>query len=180
MKALIVLLSFLVSLNSKVLGQLSHSVTLGPDIGFPTESLGASNVGFGGSIEYRLKFPPPIAVQLHAGYIRFNNESNSSDYVSIVPIRLGVVGTLYRDIFFVFADAGNSRYHSSYGDPNSNGFSFGLGAGYNQRIAGNQLLQVAGYYNMAKFKRETSDNYYTYDWFSIRIAYGLTWGKGKN
>lgn len=166
--------------NSIIFGQIDHSISLGPDLSIPTESLGRANLGFGGSLQYQLKFSAPVAVQLHVGYSSFTNKVYSDQRVSFLPVRLGAVGFVYQDIFFVYADAGISQYHSKSGDPDRSGFSFGAGVGYKQSLDNGQFLQFSAYYNLNKFKRETPGYYYKYNWFNIRAAYGLLWGKGRN
>lgn len=165
--------------TERVYSQTGHSVSLGTDLGIPTESLGAAKLGFGGSLQYQLKFSDRIAAQLHIGYSGFSNKHDDNQKVSFLPVRLGAVAFIYQDIIFVSADAGVSHYHSPSTLTNQTGFSFGAGTGYRYLIGNGQFIQISGYYNMHNFKREDTGQDYNYNWFNIRAAYGLSWGKGK-
>jgi Outer membrane protein beta-barrel domain len=169
----------LILVSGPLFSQLTHSVSIGPDLGIPTPSLGKANIGFGGSLQYQIKFSPPLALQLHVGYISFTNKLYADDKVTFLPVRLGGVYYLYQDIIFVSADAGISHYYSPSTGTKQNGFTLGTGIGYRYPISNSQFVQVSGYYNLHNFKRAQSSQDYNYNWFNVRAAYGLSCGKGK-
>jgi hypothetical protein len=160
-------------------GQLTQSVSLGPDLGIPTKSFGKANLGIGCSLQYQVKFSGPVAIQLHIGYSSFTNKLYSEDKVSFLPVRIGAVYYLYQDVIFVSADAGVSRYYSPLTGTKQNGFTFGAGAGYRLLINNRQFVQLSGYYNLHYFKNAQANPGYNYNWFNIRAAYGFLWGKGN-
>ncbi len=157
--------------------QLSHSLSLGPDLGIPTESFGKANLGFGGSLEYNMIFSEKIGPQFHIAYQSFTNKIYSDQKVTFLPIRLGIVGFLYQDLIFVSADAGVSHYYSPSTGTKQNGFSFGAGAGYRLPLSSGQFIQASAYYNLHHFKGQYASDGYNYNWFNIRAAYGISWGK---
>jgi hypothetical protein len=116
---------------------------------------------------------------MHAGYISFTSKYDADSKITFLPIRLGLQAFVYEDLIFVFADAGTSHYYSPTSGTNQNGFTFGAGFGYRYLISSGQFLQLSGYYNLHNFKRKETNQDYNYNWFSIRAAYGLSWGKGK-
>lgn len=153
--------------------QITHQISLGPDLGIPGKQLGTASVSLGGSIEYQLKFKAPIGIQIKAGYNKFGNDDIG--IVRLFPVRAGLVGYLYQDIIFAFADAGMSHYYSPTTGTKQDGFSFGIGAGYKLKIYPNQFLQVSAYYNSHHFDHDGGE--YNITWFNIRAAYGLNFGK---
>ncbi len=161
--------------------QLEHSVSLGPDLSIPSkENLGtATPVSIGGSVQYQLKFSTHIAAQLHVGLSRFKGVLGSK--VSFIPLRLGLVGYIYRDKIFLNADAGISLYRSPNALPNQSGFGFGAGGGYRQTLQNNQFIQLSGYYNLHKYKGSPygSPIEYDFNWVNIRLGYGFGFGKPK-
>lgn len=157
--------------------QTRHSVSLGPDLGIPTESFGKVNLGLGGSLEYNMVLKGKIGPQIHIGYQRFTSKVYSDHKVTFLPIRIGLIGFIYQDIFFVSADAGRSRYYSPTTDTEQNGFTFGIGAGSKLPLSGGQFMQVSVYFNRHHFEGEFPGQEYNYNWFNIRAAYGISWGK---
>ncbi|HEX7906387.1 MAG TPA: hypothetical protein VF487_21080 [Chitinophagaceae bacterium] len=158
-------------------GQIVHSISIGPDLGIPTESFGKANLGFGGSLEYNVKFSGPVGAQFHIGYQSFSNKIYSDQKVTFLPIRLGVIGFIYQDILFLNADAGISHYYSPSTGTNQNGFTFGAGGGSKLKLGSGQFIQVSAYYNLHHYDGLYAGNGYNYNWFNIRAAYGLSWGK---
>jgi hypothetical protein len=176
MKAVTVTLALIASYLSY--GQASQSLSIGPDFGFPTNTFGDAKTGLGGSLEYNIKITGPLGAQFHIGYQSFTSKSNSSQEVTFLPIRLGLIAFVYQDLIFVSADAGTSHYYSPSTGTKQDGFTFGAGAGYRILINKNQFVQVSGYYNRHHFKKtQPFLQEYNYNWFNLRAAYGLSWGK---
>ena len=177
-----VLLFFFFCLQvDNLISQVTHSVSLGPDLGLPAKSFGSeSTLGIGGSWNYQAKFKGPIGFQIHAGYIHFSNKVLSDDKVDFIPIRFGPVAYIYKDVFFIFADVGVSHFSASTGTKQT-GFSFGLGPGYNIYIGpeSKHFLQFSAYYNLHNYKHESGGNSYNYNytWFNIRAAYGFSFSR---
>jgi hypothetical protein len=157
--------------------QNTHFVSIGPDLSIPSTNLGSANVSLGGSFQYQLKFNAPVAAQLHVGYAHFEDQFGGK--VSFLPVRAGLAGFLYQDLLFVSADAGFSKYHSPTTGTKQTGFSFGTGAGYRLPLSNKQFLQFSAYYNLHNFKNDLFGQNYNYNWFNIRAAFGLAFGKGK-
>jgi hypothetical protein len=156
--------------------QVTHSISLGPDLGLPGKNFGSeATLGIGGSIEYQAKFRAPIAIHFHAGYSHFSNKVLSDDKVDFLPIRIGVAGFIYKDQLFISADAGVSHFSASTGT-NQTGFSFGIGPGFKFYLnpESKQFLQLSAYYNLHNYDSKTSGQNYSYTWFNIRVAYGFS------
>jgi len=157
--------------------QISHSISLGPDLALPSKNFGAIKTGIGGSIDYQVKFQGPIGAQLHIGYNHFKNKVVSNDFVNFLLVRAGIVGFIYQDIIFVAADAGISHYSASTVTKQT-GFSFGIGPGYKLFFnpEKKQFVQLSAYFNLHKFKSPATGSY-NYTWFNIRLAYGFSFSK---
>jgi hypothetical protein len=153
--------------------QLNHTISLGPDLGIAANFGKSSKLSLGGSVEYALNFAPKVGIRLHAGYNKFKGKI-FDEYVSFLPVRAGVQGFIYQDIFFAFAEGGIATYKSSNPTPALTKFSWAAGLGYNQYIdqKRKQLIQTSVYFNY--FKHNT---YLNYTWFNIRVAYGLSFGR---
>lgn len=175
------LLSLLLVSSTHLFAQIAQSLSLGPELALPTKSFGKSNTGWGGSLQYQVKFKGPIGAQLHVGYNQFSNSVLNRSTVSFLPVRAGVVGYVFKDLAFVYADAGISRYSASSSGTKQGDFTWGAGAGYRVLISGKQFAQLSVHYNSHRFNRrhtQSSDYDFNYNWMSIRLAYGISWGKG--
>ena len=179
MKQFILSVLFIITICINTKAQLTHSISLGPELSIPGKNFGKSNLGFGGSFEYMVKFNAPVGIQFHFGYSGFPNKFYSNSKISFLPVRLGLVGFIYQDLIFVSADAGISHYHSPSTVTDQNGFSFGAGGGYKLFFdpEKKQFVQLSAYFNMHNFRNDTFGQNYNYGWFNIRAAYGLSWGK---
>ena len=82
MKHCIFILLFSIGVVINCYSQASHSLHIGPHLGIPSNNLGNASLGFGGSVEYNLKFRGPIGGQFHLGYSRFSNKSISDQEVT--------------------------------------------------------------------------------------------------
>lgn len=179
MKHCIFILLFSIGVVINCYSQASHSLHIGPHLGIPSNNLGNASLGFGGSVEYNLKFRGPIGGQFHLGYSRFSNKSISDQEVTFLPIRIGAIAYIYEEIFFINADAGISRYSSKSTGTKQSGFTLGIGTGYRQPLTGGQFVQFSAYFNLHHFEGATGARGYNYSWFNIRAAYGLSWGRKK-
>lgn len=170
-------ISILFSFNS--LSQNNHSLSIGSDLSIPSKNTLGRNtsVSLGGSIQYQLKFNAPIGLQAHIGYNHFTDGLGGK--VNFLPIRGGIVGFIYKDLIYLYADAGISRYHSPTTTTTQNGFSFGSGGGYKLMFNNKQILQISAYFNLHNFRNDIFGQNYNYEWFNIRAAYGFSFGKGK-
>lgn len=148
---------------------------MGPDLGLGANFGKSSKASIGGSLEYVAKLSDKIGLRLAGGYNKFKG-SYYDDYVSFLPIRIGVQAFLYQDMIFSFAEAGMVNYKASTGTKKT-GPSFGLGAGYRQSIADNQFLQFSAIFNLYRFQRANSGGDFNYTWFNFRVAYGISFGK---
>lgn len=178
MKQLI--LSLLLFISFESISQNTHRFSIGPDLGLPSKgSFGSTvNVSIGGSVQYQVKFAAPFGLQVHAGYSHFGDNYGK---VSFLPVRAGVVGYLYQDLIYAYADAGASRYHSPTTGTTQTGFSFGAGAGYLLPIDATKFIQLSAYYNLHRFnyKNDPYGQDYNYNWFNVRAAFGFSLGKRK-
>jgi len=158
--------------------QIRQSVTIGPDLGLPYKYFGRnSKVGFGASWDYQVKISAHIGAQFHLGYIKFGDKEFTNSWVTFLPIRAGIVGYVYEDVIFVFADAGISHFHDA-NDDSQTGFSFGAGGGYKLYFNPDkkQMVQFSAYFNLHNFTRPMVQSI-NYTWFNIRVAYGASFGK---
>jgi hypothetical protein len=163
---------FILTLFTKsIFSQVTHSISIGPDIGVGANFGKSSKASIGGSFEYAVHFSPQIGIRLSTGYNKFNGKY-FDDYVSFYTIRGGLQSFIYQDIFFVFADAGTATYKSSNPDPALTKFSWATGAGYRQTLGQGQFLQFS-----AKFNFFRHNPHLTYTWFNFRAAYGFSFGK---
>lgn len=161
--------------HTLIYAQKRNFISMGPDISLPSTNLKGTSVSIGGSFQYQIKFNAPVALQLHAGYSHFKDGFGGK--VNFLPIRAGVVGYLYQDILYVYTDAGISHYQSPTTTTKQNGFSFGFGGGYRQKLGVSQFLQFSTYYNLHNFKLAATSQNYNYTWFNIRAAYGFSFGR---
>jgi len=170
-------IAFLLLICDPCYCQPTQSVTFGIDYSITSANFGATKSGIGGSADYQIKFNAPVGLQFHIGYSHFKNKVLSNDVVNFLPVRAGVVGFLYQDVIFIFADAGISHYSASSGTK-QNGFSFGIGPGYKLYFNPDkkQFLQLSAYFNLHHFYSNYSGGY-NYTWFNIRAAYGLSFSK---
>jgi len=179
----LIFLLFPLIFGERTNGQSNHFISLGADLSIPIKNLGSKTpTSIGGSIDYQLKFKAPVGLQAHVGFNRFKGAIFGT-ILNFLPIRVGVVGYLYKDLLFVSADAGVSFYSSPNGGlPAQTGFGFGAGAGYRQPVNKNQFIQLSGYYNLHKYKDTPYGTplEYNFTWFNIRLAYGFSFGKGKD
>jgi hypothetical protein len=170
---------FLVSIiffaGKNLTGQVTHSVTLGPDLGLGANFGNSSKASLGGSIEYVAKLNSIIGIRLSGGYNKFKGKYYE-DYVSFLPIRAGIQAFLYQDLLFAFMEGGIANYKASTGTEKT-GPSFSIGAGYRQAIAENQFIQFSTYFNYNKYKGDPPGGNLNYTWFNFRVAYGLSFGK---
>lgn len=163
-------------------GQFTHLIGLGPELGLPGKNFGESNLGVGGSLQYQLKLNAPVGIQVHVGYVNFVSKteffSDMKYKISFLPVRAGILGFIYKDIIFVSADAGISKYHANTGTDQT-GFSFGFGGGYKYIIAKKHFAQLSVLYNSHNFQDKQIGQNFNYNWFSLRLAYGMQWSKQK-
>jgi hypothetical protein len=159
--------------------QNTNLLSVGLDLAIPSGTISNSNLGFGGSLQYQLKFSAPIAIQLNADYLLFGNKSYSGEKLHFFPVRLGLAGFLYRDILFVAVDGGISHFHSTASGSNLIGYTVNGGIGYMYTIGNNQFMQMNLYYAVNHFKSKTSNSNLRYNWFTIRASYGLSFGKRR-
>lgn len=173
---------YLIFLSVTSFSQLTHSLSLGPELAIPGKNMSGANIGFGGSLQYQLKFSEKIGIQLHGGYNQFTGKSSSSGKIDFLSARVGLVGYLYEDVIFVSADAGVSRFHANTTGTKKNGFSLGIGGGYRFLIGPTQFAQLSVSYIPNSFRYSQSGQSYTnkYDWFGIRAAVGLNFGKRRS
>lgn len=172
---LITLISFL--LIKPCFSQTNHSITLGPDLGIPTTSFGKAKLGFGGSLFYNWKFSNKIDAHINTGVIGFTNKFNSTDRVQFVPVRAGLTFNLYQDIFSLLVSGGISHYSSKSTKTKQDGATLGTGFIVTQHLSGKQILQFSALYNVHHFERKGSGQSYNYNWFTLRVGYGLAWGR---
>lgn len=161
-----------------VTAQITHSISIGPDLGLPAKSFGSeSTLGIGVSLEYQAKFRAPIAIQVHVGYSHFSNKVLSNDKVSFLPVRIGLAGFVYKDLFFISADAGISHFSAST-ETRQTGFSLGMGPGckFYLNAESKQFFQFSAYYNVHNYRQKSGGNSYNYNytWFNVRAAYGFS------
>jgi hypothetical protein len=173
-----IILSLVLLKNLFICCQITHSLSIGPDLSIPAKNFGSeSTLGIGGSLEYQAKFKGHIGLQLHVGYSHFSNKVLSDDKVDFLPVRIGVIGFIYKDQLFISADAGISHFAASTGTKQI-GFSFGIGPGYKFYFSpeSKHFLQFSAYYNLHNYQHESGGNSYNYNytWFNIRAAYGFS------
>lgn len=158
--------------------QISHYFSAGPEVSFPGKRLGSNTpASLGGSFQYQLKFNAPLAIQLHAGFNHFTDALGGK--VNFTPVRAGLVGYVYKDIFFADICAGISHFKATPSGITKDGFSFGLGGGYRQMFGNSQFVQVSFAYNSHNYKNATYSQDYNYTWFNVRAAYGFSFGGKK-
>jgi hypothetical protein len=163
-----------VLINDICSSQVTHSITLGPDLGIGANFGKSSKASIGGTLEYVAKFSPVVGIRLSGGYNRFNGKFYD-DHVSFLRARAGFQAHLYQDIFFVFAEGGIATFKSSNPDPALTKFSWAAGAGYRQPLNKGQFLQFSAWFNYFRHNPNL-----TYTWFNFRAAYGLSFGKKNN
>jgi hypothetical protein len=165
-----------VTIVNKSHSQISHSVSIGPDLGIGANFGKGSKLSPGGSFNYTLHLSDKFGIRLHAGYNKFNAKIKG-DYVSFLPLRAGLQAFIYKDIFFVFAEGGVATFNDSTPEDPLSKFSWAAGLGRNIPLneKGNQYIQTSACFNFFKHGQ-----YLNYTWFNLRAAYGLSWGKKKN
>jgi hypothetical protein len=167
---------FLVSIiffaGKNLTGQVTHSISLGPNLGLGANFGNSAKASIGGNFEYVAKFSQVIGARVSIAYNKFRDKADEQRYVSFLPVRAGVQAFIYQDIFFVYAEGGIATYKSSNPDPALTKFSWSLGTGYRQPLAQNQFLQFSAWFNYFKHNPNL-----TYTWFNFGVAYGLSFGK---
>ena len=167
---------FIIAFGAKsTLSQTTHSISIGPDLGLGANFGKSSKASIGGSLEYVTRFNDKIGIRLAGGYNKFKG-SYYDDYVSFLPVRIGVHAFLSQDVIFSFAEAGIANYKASTGTKKT-GPSFGIGAGYRQAIADNQFIQFSAIFNLYRYKGNSPAGSFNYTWFNFRVAYGFSFGK---
>jgi len=156
-------------------GQVSHSLSIGPDIGLGSNFGKSSKASLGGSIEYVAKLSDIFGIRLSAGYNKFKGKVYD-DYVSFLPVRAGVQAFVYEDLIFFFIEGGVAKFKASTGTEKT-GPSFDLGAGYRIPLTNNQFIQLSAYFNYYRYKGDPPGGDLNYTWFNFRVAYGLSFGK---
>jgi hypothetical protein len=148
------------------------AISIGPQLGFASNFSSSAKMDVGGSIEYTGQFSEHIGARFYTGYDRFKGKYFADDAVSFVPIRAGLQGFLYKDIFSVYVDAGVASYHAKGSESHKTNFSYAFGAAYQIPLRlDQQFVQVSGYYNYYKFSQQLN-----YTWYNIRLAYGFRLG----
>src|SRR5687768_11310853 len=79
-----------------------NSVSIGPDLGLPSNFKTASKPGLGASFEYVNKFSAHVGLRVFAGYNRFEGKYVADDILKFIPYRVGIEGFGYKDVFFVY------------------------------------------------------------------------------
>jgi hypothetical protein len=138
--------------------------------------------GFGGSAAgyIRVLNKANGGIRIYVAYDWFKNHDLANDDAKFFPVRIGYQHFLYQNAIFLFADAGIMRHMFSSGT--YSGFCYGIGGGYNIDLQQKNFVQISAYYNHPQFTY--SDQYsntevLNYSYFTIRIAYGLEFGKKK-
>jgi len=155
--------------------QVTHSISLGPDVGLGSNFGKSSKASLGGSIEYVAKLSDIFGIRLSAGYNKFKGKVYD-DYVSFLPIRAGVQAFVFEDVIFFFIEGGVAKFKASTGTEKT-GPSFDIGAGYRVPLTYNQFIQLSGYFNYYRYKGDPPGGDLNYTWFNFRVAYGLSFGK---
>jgi hypothetical protein len=167
-----VLISF-ICVCTYFFGYTQNSISLGPEIGLASNFKSSSKTGIGGSLEYTNRFSEHFGIRFFSGVSSFKGKYFSDDRVSFEPIRLGGQGFLYKDLIFLYAEAGIAGFQAQSSKTHTAGFSYGLGGGYRMPINMNkQFLQLSAYYNYFRYS-----DFLTYTWLNIRLAYGINFGK---
>jgi hypothetical protein len=155
------------------IGFAQSSISIGPDLGLPSNFSSSSKLGIGGSLEYTNRFSEHFGIRFFSGVSSFKGKYFSDDRVSFEPIRLGGQGFLYKDLIFLYAEAGIAGFQAQSSKTHTTGFSYGLGGGYRMPINMNkQFFQLSAYYNYFRYS-----DFLTYTWLNIRLAYGINFGK---
>jgi hypothetical protein len=166
------ILSFLVVFASlKAFSQ--SSISLGPDLGLPSNFSKTSKTSLGASLEYVNKFSKHVGLRVFTAYNRFEGKYVADDVLKFIPYRIGIEGFAYKDVFLVYGEVGAASLIGNGPRNSKTNFSYGLGAGYRYPIGmTKQFIQLSGYYNFFRF-----DEMNTYTWFNIRLAYGFNFGR---
>jgi hypothetical protein len=180
MKHSILVLLLLFSLISH--SQISHSISLGPELAVPGKHMSGANIGFGGSLVYLFQFSERIGIHLHGGYNQFTGKSGGSSKIDFLSARAGLTGFIFEDVIFAFADVGTTSYHSKYTGSKENGISVGVGGGCRFLTGDHQFMQLSISYNPSSIHFDQLGQSYNnrYDWLTIKAAFGLLFKKGKN
>lgn len=175
MKRKLVLFILTLSIGKSLFSQVTHSLTIGPDLGLGANFGKAAKASVGGSVEYVAKISSKLGIRLSSGYNKFNDKYDDG-WVSFLPFRAGIQGFIYEDLIFVFGEAGIANYKASTGT-NKTGPSFAIGAGYRLPIANSQFIQLSSYFNFYRYKGDPPGGDFNYTWFNFRAAYGLSFRK---
>lgn len=168
-------------------------ISIGPAISSGSSSFPINGrLGFGGSIEFVHSISVHGGVRLYAGYDYFKNrfpKSGSQDSLlrleaagygtnTLLPIRVGYQHFLYKNIAFLYGEAGMSVLHRSTlyqrSDLTKNLFTYAFGFGQRFTILKKQVIQLSISYNYNKLYENRNLNY-----FSLRAAYGLIFDREK-
>jgi hypothetical protein len=171
----IIFLLFSLSSNS----QISHSISLGPELAVPGKNMSGANIGFGGSLAYLFQFSERIGIHLHCGYNQFSGKSGGSNKIDFLSARAGISSFIVEDVIFAFADVGTTRFHSSYTGTKENGISVAVGGGSRFLVGTNQFMQLSISYNPSSIHFDQLGQSYNnrYDWLTIKAAFGLLFRK---
>jgi hypothetical protein len=146
---------------------------VGPQLGFASNFSSSAKTGLGASIEYTGQFSEHLGARVYVGYDRFKGKYFAEDVVSFLPVRAGLQGFVYKDIFSVFAEAGVASFHAKSTEIHNSNFTYALGVAYRMPLGqSKQFLQVSGAYDYYRY----SDQFH-YSWYNIRLAYGLGFGR---
>jgi hypothetical protein len=171
------------------------SFTVGPTVSSGTKLFPLNGrTGLGVSLEYAAPLSKQGSIRLYAGYDRFEHNFKGIDArvlqdsivkmgingydVSFVPLRVGYMHFLLTNAAFVYVEAGVSHLFTPYKDwstyHSNKLFTYAIGTGYSFTVQQSRLVQVSFFYNHNRLNEYSNRNY-----FSLRAAYGLRFGKTK-
>lgn len=169
-------------------------ISIGPVISSGSKSFPINGrLGAGGSIEYARNISAQGAVRFYMAYDYFKHRfsgSGSEDSLlmlekvglgtnTLLPVRVGYQHFLYKNVAFLYAEAGMSVLHrpTLYNRSNFTKtlFTYAIGLGQRFNFPKQQVIQLSVFYNYNRLYSNRNLNY-----FSFRAAYGLIFPRGKS
>ncbi|MES2274448.1 MAG: hypothetical protein V4592_00380 [Bacteroidota bacterium] len=168
---LVLLLISGIALTTKAQEYSKFAFSVGPELGFPSQSV--YNIGYGASAKIEFPIAGKIGLSLTGGYSRFNYKGSiissfgSQKPSSFIPLKGGIRYGVSTG-FYLEAEGGNViETTSSFTNPSRNLFAFSIGPGFLFKLSDKQSIDLGIRYE------QWSKN--ALKQTAIRVAYRIGW-----